>query len=625
MPRPLHRRFTRLAALGAAAAALATTAPPAMTQTAPAAARTVVTRADQLPRRSYALPQLPSALLESPPAALLDLAATLERDIQADLGAYDIRDAATQRELLSARLSIALLRGDAAAVSQLGAQVRALQDKPGLRLTSGLLAELALQARAEPAADREARLQAQVTQRYGSMPWADVQDVLKQTKGQLELASATVIAGSVRAALDPAAQNAGMQIDARSLAALIGARAQIEQVLPLRQAVVAGLASVIDRQAAAAPPKPDLWTPRLVTLPADAKLQPVRMAIWDSGVDLALFKALPERGMAFTATGEPSNDLLRPLGEAAPRWPQMRGHTKGALDLRAALDTPEARQLKAAIAALKPEQVKGFQEDLGLVGLYTHGTHVAGIAVEGNPFAQLYAVTMLWDHRIEPVKPTEALSRRTAANYARIVQGLKAAGIRVVNMSWRYGPQFHETALAFHGVGRDGEERKRLAAQLFAIERDALRAAFASAPEILFVAGAGNEDNNADFVEYIPAGFELPNLITAGAVDQAGEETSFSSFGKTVVVHANGFEVDSFIPGGDRLKLSGTSMAAPQVANLAAKLLAIEPKLTAVQLKALMLQHADPRGRVKLLNPKASIEALRARGLAAAQAAVSGS
>jgi subtilisin family serine protease len=129
------------------------------------------------------------------------------------------------------------------------------------------------------------------------------------------------------------------------------------------------------------------------------------------------------------------------------------------------------------------------------------------------------------------------------------------------------------------------------------------------------VAGAGNENNSADFVEYIPAGLELPNLITAGAVDKAGEETAFSTFGKTVVVHANGFEVDSLVPGGERLKLSGTSMAAPQVTNLAAKLFALDPRLTALQVKALILGHAERRGRINLIHPKATLAAAaRARG-----------
>lgn len=127
------------------------------------------------------------------------------------------------------------------------------------------------------------------------------------------------------------------------------------------------------------------------------------------------------------------------------------------------------------------------------------------------------------------------------------------------------------------------------------------------------MAGAGNEDNNADFQEYIPAGLQADNLITVGAVDLGGREASFSSSGKSVVVHALGVEVDGLIPGGVRMRFSGTSMASPQVANLAAKLLALKPALTTAELKALILAGAERApdaggqpGRVKLLNPRRS-------------------
>jgi hypothetical protein len=453
-------------------------------------------------------------------------------------------------------------------------------------------------------------LQALVAQRFGALPWADVQDVLKSMKAQLEMATPALVIGSVRSQADEAARNANRVVDASMVAGLIGARAQLDHVLPLRAAVLAGLTPIIARQMSAAPAKSDRWSERLVTLPASTPAKPVAVGIWDSGVDMALFKASVQRGMAFDEQGNAVPDILRPLGDAQPRWPQLKRMVKGSLDLRAALDTEDARQLKQTMAQLKPEQVRAFQEDMALASMYTHGTHVTGIAVAGNPFAAIYPVAMHWSHSSIPVKPTEALARAHAANYRRIVDGFKSAGVRVVNMSWRYGPGFFESALAFHGAGKDGEERRKLAQRLFGIERDALKAAFQSAPDILFVAGAGNEDNSADFVEYIPAGFELPNLISAGAVDQAGEETSFSSFGKTVVVHANGFEVDSFIPGGERLKLSGTSMAAPQVTNLAAKLFALDPKLSATQVKAMILAGADRKGRVNLINPKATIARL---------------
>jgi len=177
-------------------------------------------------------------------------------------------------------------------------------------------------------------------------------------------------------------------------------------------------------------------------------------------------------------------------------------------------------------------------------------------------------------------------------------------------MSWRYSATAYEGMLAWHNVGATPEERKQVARRLFALERDALREAITSAPDILFVAGSGNEDNNADFEEYIPAGFNLPNLLTAGAVDQAGEETSFSTFGQTVLVHANGFEVESLLPGGDRVKFSGTSMASPQVANLAAKLFALNPKLTVAEVRAAILEGAERKGRVNLIHPRRTAERL---------------
>ena len=95
------------------------------------------------------------------------------------------------------------------------------------------------------------------------------------------------------------------------------------------------------------------------------------------------------------------------------------------------------------------------------------------------------------------------------------------------------------------------------------------------------------------------------------AVDKAGDEASFTSYGK-VDVYANGYQVESLLPGGATEALSGTSMAAPQVVNLAAKVLARHPRLTAVQVKGLILDGAevkDVAGRkIRILNPKRSLE-----------------
>jgi subtilisin family serine protease len=95
-------------------------------------------------------------------------------------------------------------------------------------------------------------------------------------------------------------------------------------------------------------------------------------------------------------------------------------------------------------------------------------------------------------------------------------------------------------------------------------------------------------------------------MITVGAVDQAGDRTSFTTFGRNVEVYANGFEVDSYIPGGDRMKFSGTSMASPNVANLAAKIIAVKPSLKPQEVVAIIKEGAEKGGteNFPLINPK---------------------
>src|SRR5258708_9194356 len=135
-------------------------------------------------------------------------------------------------------------------------------------------------------------------------------------------------------------------------------------------------------------------------------------------------------------------------------------------------------------------------------------------------------------------------------------------------MSWGDDSQEFEIWLSKTGGPSDPAERKKGAAELYAIWHDAVESAIKSAPNTLFVCAAGNSDSDASFLQDVPAGLHLPNLIAVGAVNQAGDETSFTSYGPTVAVDADGYEVDSFLPGGARAKLPGTLIASPEVTKL---------------------------------------------------------
>ncbi|MFD2551490.1 S8 family peptidase [Bizionia sediminis] len=132
--------------------------------------------------------------------------------------------------------------------------------------------------------------------------------------------------------------------------------------------------------------------------------------------------------------------------------------------------------------------------------------------------------------------------------------------------------------------------------------RDAIK--YASDNDVLFINAAGNEGIDIDKKDVFPndaigTGPEVSNtFITVGALEPeygAGMLAGFSNYGKVNVdIFAPGAKIYAATPENEYDTKGGTSMAAPAVAGIAALIRSYYPKLSAAQVKQIILDSGLP-------------------------------
>mgnify|MGYP006098380367 FL=1 len=122
---------------------------------------------------------------------------------------------------------------------------------------------------------------------------------------------------------------------------------------------------------------------------------------------------------------------------------------------------------------------------------------------------------------------------------------------------------------------------------------------YAASKDVLIVNAAGNDGKNMDVEKTFPNDSRdliteiSDNVLTVGAMSANYDENlpaSFSNYGKiNVDVFAPGVQIYSTTPEGGYAKFSGTSMAAPSSAGVAALIRSYYPKLSASQVKHILM------------------------------------
>ncbi len=214
-----------------------------------------------------------------------------------------------------------------------------------------------------------------------------------------------------------------------------------------------------------------------------------------------------------------------------------------------------------------------------------HGTHVAGI-IAADRKNEIGIKGIADNVKIMVLRAVPNGDERDKDVANAIIYAVDN-GARVINMS--FGKSFSPQKEAVDKAVRYAEQKG-----------------------VLLIHAAGNDAEDIDVEKNYPSKFyldgkEAKNWIEVGASSAGSNEDfvgSFSNYGKKMVsLFAPGVDIYSTVPGNKYENESGTSMASPSTAGVAALLMSYFPELTAIQVKDILMKSSRKFDNLKVQRP----------------------
>ncbi|KZM52887.1 peptidase S8 [Geobacillus stearothermophilus] len=270
------------------------------------------------------------------------------------------------------------------------------------------------------------------------------------------------------------------------------------------------------------------------------------------------------------------NDLSRPVETpndsfyARYQWNLPAIHTEAGWTLSRGKQTVPVAIIDSGVDLTHPDLIRrlgpGYNvlaDDRSPNDENGHGTHVAGI-IASQPNNDEGVAGITWFNPIMAVKALNADGYGTSIDVAKGIRWAVDHGAKVINLSLgNYQPS--------------------------SVLEEAIR--YADAHDVVLVAASGNDSTSQPS---FPAAY--PEVISVGAVNPDLSYALYSNYGDYVDVVAPGTNIASTFTGHRYAALSGTSMAAPHVAALAALIRSVNPRLSNDEVRSIILESADDLG-----------------------------